>query len=301
MYLVVSMNSASQNSVSKDKSSEKPVSESTDSTKPVSEEVDPSQGPLLKVHFLDVGQADAIFLSLPNGQTMLIDAGNRDDGDYVENYLKKQGIKKLDVVIATHPHEDHIGGMAQILNTFAVGKVIMPKAVHNTKTFTNLLQVIKLNNISLVRAVAGKTLIDEKDLNVKILAPIDDQYKDLNNYSVVIKVTYGKTSFLFQGDAESLAEQEIIASGADLNADVLKVGHHGSNSSSINAYLSKVKPKYAIISVGKGNDYGHPNQKTLARLKNSGVKIYRTDLLGTLDFVSDGKTVIYEDTKIVKE
>lgn len=253
-----------------------------------------SQGSSLKVYYLDVGQADSILIKLPDGQIMLIDAGNRDDGDTVESFLKKLGISKLDFVVATHPHEDHIGGMAQILNDFQVGKVIMPKVAYTTKTFKNLLLAIKGNNIPLIKASAGKMLIDEKDLSVKILAPNSGKYEDLNNYSSVIKVTYGKTSFLFQGDAEDVSEREILASGADIKADVLKVGHHGSNSSSTRDYLAKVKPQYAVISVGKGNDYGHPNQKTLARLKAIGAKIYRTDIDGTIVFVSDGETVTGE-------
>lgn len=207
---------------------------------------------------------------------MLIDAGNNDDSDLVVNYLRAQGISKLDYVVGTHPHEDHIGGLDVAINTFDIGNVILPKISHTTKTYKDVLLSIKNKGLKVTTATGGKTF-DLGNAKCEIVAPNGSDYEDLNNYSVVMKVTYGNNSFLFTGDAEDVSENEMLSKGYDLKADLLKVGHHGSHSSTTPQFLKAVSPKYAVISVGTGNKYGHPTQETLSKLNNAGIQVYRTD------------------------
>lgn len=246
----------------------------------------------LTVHFINVGQGDSIFLQLPNYQTMLVDAGPNEFGSTVVSYLQKQGVNRIDYLVATHPHEDHIGGMDLVINSFDIGKIYMPRVTTTTKTFEDVLLSIQAKGLKITPARAGiVVLLDQSGLKINFLAPCGSRYEDLNNWSAVLKVQYGGTSFLLTGDVQSESEQEMLASGANLKADVLKVGHHGSHSSTTAAFLKAVSPKYAVISVGAGNDYGHPHQETLAKLVNAGVKVYRADRDGTVVFVSDGKTL----------
>jgi len=244
----------------------------------------------LIVHYIDVGQADSILIQI-NNKNLLIDGGNRDDDDTIMKYLKKQGVAKLDYIIATHPHEDHIGGMASIIKKFDIGKFYAPKKLSTTATFENMVLALKNKNLKINEAKPGDTLNLGKNVECKILAPNSAEYDNLNNYSVVIKLTYGNTSFLFTGDAHKLNEKEMLSKGYDLSSDVLKVGHHGSSSSSSKEFLDKVKPKIAIISCGKNNDYGHPHKETLDELNKRKIKIYRTDKDGTIVFESDGKKI----------
>lgn len=246
----------------------------------------------LQVHYIDVGQADSILI-VQGTHAMLIDAGNNDDADLVYEYLNKQGIKNLEYVIGTHPHEDHIGGLDYIINNFNIGKVILPKnAKSTTKTYIDVLKAIANKNLKAANPVPN-TSFKLGEATCTILAPNKSSYEDLNNYSVVVKVKFGENSFLFEGDAESLSEMEMVKKGYDLKADVLKVGHHGSNSSTCANFLAKVQPKYAVISVGNDNSYGHPQKGTMERLKNSGIKVYRTDECGTVVAVSDGKNISF--------
>lgn len=247
----------------------------------------------LKVHYIDVGQADSILVQLPSGQNMLIDAGNNADSNLVVNYLKSQGVKRLDYVIGTHPHEDHIGGMDVAIKSFDIGKVYLPKVTSNTKTYEDLLTAIQSKGLKITQAKAGVTLDVGSGATAELLAPNGSSYDDLNNYSAVLKLTFGKTSFLFEGDAEALSESEMLKAGYNLRADVLKVGHHGSSSSTSPAFLKAVAPKYAVISVGKDNDYGHPHPETLAKLSAAVVQVFRTDLQGTIVATSDGKTITF--------
>lgn len=242
----------------------------------------------LVVHYLDVGQADSIFIELSNGQTMLIDAGNNENGPQIVNYIKALGYYKITYLVATHPHADHIGGMAYVVNILGIGSVYMPKATTATQTYTDLLTAIQNKGLGILTAKAGIDIISTDSLKISMLAPNKDQYDDLNNYSAVIKITNKNNSFLFMGDAEQLSENEITA---DLTADVLKVGHHGSTSSTGTAFLNKVHPKYAVISVGTGNDYGHPARSTLDSLTSIGAIIYRTDKARTIVFTSDGTKI----------
>ncbi|MEI6102114.1 MAG: ComEC/Rec2 family competence protein [Eubacteriales bacterium] len=238
----------------------------------------------LSAHYIDVGQGDSEFIEFPDGQTMLIDAGVPEAGDTVVNYIKKLGYSKIDYVVATHPHEDHIGGMAQVIKAFDIGSVYMPKVSTNTKTYENLLQTIKDKGLTIKTAKAGVQIRE----GAEILSPIDDKYSDLNQYSAVIRITFGNNHFLFMGDAGKPVEKELTG---DLSADVLKVGHHGSDTATSKAFVAAVNPKIAIISCAKVNDYGHPHQVTLNTLNAAGVAIYGTYVSGTITVTSDGNKI----------
>jgi competence protein ComEC len=259
-----------------------PSNEPSDEDKPIT----PSG--LMKVHFINVGQGDSILVQFHNGQTMLIDAG---PDDSVVSYLNQQGIKKINYLVATHPHADHIGGMAAVIRAFDIEKIYMPRVSHTSQTYENVLLAVKAKGLKISSSKAGVTILNQNGLKANFIAPCSSSYDNLNNYSAVIKIQHGNTSFLLTGDAESESEQQMLASGASLKADVLKVGHHGSSSSTTQAFLTSVSPKYAVISCGAGNQYGHPHQETLSKLASAGVKTYRTDTNGTVNFTSDGKTL----------
>jgi competence protein ComEC len=247
---------------------------------------------LLKVHFIDVGQADCILIQAPQGQNMLVDAGNRDDAPRITAYLTAQGVQRLRVVIGTHPHEDHIGGMAAIVKQFGVGKVYLPKVAANTRTYADLLATIKAKGLKVTTARAGATIKLQRAVRAQLLAPNKAKYEKLNNYSAVLKLTYGRHSFLLTGDAEAVSETEMLQRGYDLKADVLKVGHHGGAGSTSRDFLAAVAPQYAVISVGRNNVYKHPSRRTLNRLKKMKIQVYRTDLAGTILFTSDGRKAL---------
>lgn len=245
----------------------------------------------LTVHFLDVGQGDSILIQFPNDSVMLVDAGPDGNGAPVISYLQQQGVNKIDYLVATHPHADHIGGMTAVIKEFEIDKVYMPKVTHTTKIYEDLLLAIKEKGLKITPAHAGLDILDQNGLQVTFAAPCSSNYDSLNNYSAVVKIQYGSTSFLLTGDAEEISEQEMLDEGMDLQADVLKVGHHGSSSSTTPAFLKSVAPKYAVISAGAENKYGHPHQETLDHLADAGVIVCRTDQDGTIVFVSDGEQV----------
>lgn len=242
----------------------------------------------LSVHFLDVGQGDSIFIELPDEKTMLIDAGENYYGNGIISYINECGYEKVDYLAATHPHADHIGSMAYIVRHMDIGEVFMPKVSANTKTYENLLEAVSDKGLKIKSAKAGLTIAENDDYKITVAAPSVIDSENLNNSSAVIKLSYKNNSFLFTGDAE---KEELSKIKTDISADVLKVGHHGSKTSTYSEFLDKVNPKYAVISVGKNNDYGHPHKNTLKLLSNYGITVFRTDKDKTIVFASDGDEI----------
>lgn len=244
----------------------------------------------LTISYLDVGQGDCSFIVLPNGENILIDAGNQSDGESIIEYIRESGITTLDYVVATHPHADHIGSMAQVISAFEVEKVYMPKKAHTSKTFEDLLDTVKEKGLSITSAKEGAVLFDYGNLKAEFLAPNADSYENLNNYSAVLLLTYGDRRFLFMGDAEAESEAEILARNIDVSADLLKVGHHGSATSSTESFISAVNPSHAVISVGENNSYGHPDPAVLLILQNTAT-VWRTDERGTIIATCDSENI----------
>jgi len=249
----------------------------------------------LKVHFIDVGQGDSILIESPSGRIVLIDGGPRTAGEKVVSYLKKAGISAIDIVIGTHPHEDHIGGLIEVLRNFPVREVIDPGVVHTTKTFEDYLTIIDQRNIPFTEGRAGMSRDLGAGAVMQILHPSSPSSSHLNDASIVARVVYGQMSFLFTGDAEEKSEFEMLArSNIQLNSTVLKVGHHGSRTSTSQAFLDAVNPNHAVIMCGKDNRYGHPHQEVLSRLAAAGVQVLRTDIHGTMVMSATKDAVIIE-------
>lgn len=249
----------------------------------------------LKVHFIDVGQADSILIT-QGDHNMLIDAGTNEAGDTVVEYLNTKGVNSFDYVIGTHPHEDHIGGLDNVINDFNITTLLLPKATSNTKTFKDVVNAASNKNLKLTVPKVG-TKYKLGEATFEILAPNSEKYESTNNYSIVIKLTYGKNKFLFTGDAETISENEILANDVDISADLLKIGHHGSYTSTSAKFLEAVNPKYAVICVGKDNKYNHPVKSVMERLKKNNIDVYRTDELGSIIATSDGEKITFNVDK----
>ena len=248
----------------------------------------------LTVHFIDVGQADSALLQC-GGQTMLVDGGNVADSSLVASYLESQGVEYLDYIVCTHAHEDHVGGLSGPLNTCTVGTVFSPVTEYDSKAFSDFAKYTRQQGLELTVPEPDDTFT-LGSARVTVLGPRED-YEDTNNTSIVLRVDYGETSFLFTGDMERDAEADLLEAGCDLDATVLKVGHHGSSTSSSYVFLREVMPQYAVISVGADNSYGHPHEEVMSRLYDAQVTVYRTDEQGTVVAFSDGTAVTFTTEK----
>lgn len=246
----------------------------------------------LEVHYIDVGQGDATLIKC-GSHAMLIDGGNNNKGTTVQLYLKKQGVESLDYVIGTHPDADHIGGLDVIVYKYNCEKVIMPDYEKDTKTYQELVDVIHDKNMKITYPVVGEQYA-LGEAKFTIIAPNSNSYGgNANDYSVAILLEYGKNCFLFTGDAEEASEAEMLTNGIDISVDVYKVAHHGSRSASTQEFLNAVRPKYAVISCGEGNSYGHPHAEVLNRLRSMGVEVFRTDEQGSIIASSDGENITW--------
>ena len=247
----------------------------------------------LTVQFLDVGQADCALLSC-DGEYLLIDGGNRDDSQLVVSFLEQQGVQELSAVVCTHAHEDHVGGLPAVLAVYPTKAVYAPTKTYSSNIFDKFVYYTDQQGLEITIPAPGYQF-SLGQATVTVLGPVKS-YAEANNTSIVLRVDYGETAFLFTGDMETDAENDMLdywEGRLDWQADVLKVGHHGSNTSTGYRFLNAVSPAYGVISVGKGNDYGHPHKEPLSRLRQAGVTILRTDELGAIQAVSDGKEVTF--------
>lgn len=258
------------------------------------EDTEPNGSEELKdvvIKFIDVGQADSCLIVTPNDDIILIDAGEEKDASAILNVLKEYSFEDIDLMVLTHPHADHIGGAAAIMETYNVEEVLMPNCVSTSKTFSNVLDVIETEEVTLNTAYIGQ-MYNIDDVNIQVLGT-DSVPDDANNSSIILKVTYGTVDMLMMGDAEVDAEEVVLQSNFDLRSEVLKLGHHGSDTATSQELLDAVSPTMGIISVGEGNSYGHPSDSILKRLFDNGIQYYRTDEMGTITLEVDGTNIVY--------
>lgn len=252
----------------------------------------------LQIYYLDVGQADSSLIIFPSGKTMLIDAGNNQDGEKIVEFIKSKNINTIDILVGTHPHADHIGGMDDVIDEFDIGDIYMPKIpnefVPTTKTYKEVLESANNKGEKIISPHQKDLLLNENDEKIQILSDVTKiTGKDMNTYSIVLKISYGNNTFMFTGDADEDVEKIILNSFSqeELQSDVLKSGHHGSYTASSVDWLTALMPKYSIISCGIGNQYGHPHDITLNRYKENNIETYRTDLQGNISLKSDGNLI----------
>ena len=260
---------------------------------------EPAPGGNLRIYAIDVGQGDGFLVISPQGKTVLIDAGPTSAGDEIVTALRNHAVKQVDLMIATHPHADHIGGMKKVFDTFRVKRLLDSGQTYGTATYEKLLREVQENKVSYVKATRGQTIELDSGVKFEVLNPdaklltdkdVGEGRSVQNANSVVLRLSYGAFAMLFTGDAEFETEAQMMEAGLALNAQVLKIGHHGSRHATSGKFLDAVKPQIAIISNGADNDYGHPSQFTLDRLKKANIKTLRTDLSGEIEIFSDGKT-----------
>lgn len=266
------------------------VEETVEPSTPVEEApTEPPADSYFEVHYIDVGQADAALIEC-DGHYMLIDGGNKEDSNLIYSVLKKEGASHLDIVVGTHAHEDHIGGLPGAFNYATADLTLCPVTSYDSDAFEDFAKYANQKGGGITIPSVGDTY-ELGSADIEVLGV--NGGSDTNDTSIVLMVNYGETSFLFTGDAEREAEQAILSSGADLSATVLKVGHHGSDTSTTYQFLREIMPQYAVISVGDGNTYGHPTEEALSRLRDADVTVFRTDMQGDVFCTSDGQTVTF--------
>jgi len=253
----------------------------------------------LEVHFIDVGQADSILIK--NGESaMLIDAGDSSSANTIKTYLESLGVSKLEYIIGTHPHEDHMGSFADVINNFDIENIILTEKINTGKYFRRAIEAIENKGLSITKANVGDKY-KLGDAEFIILSPAKDYGDNLNNASIIIRLTYGENSFMFTGDAEIAPEKDVVNSGYELKSDVLKFGHHGSSTSSSDAFLKAVSPTYGVIMCGKDNSYGHPHKETMEKIKKYGITVYRTDEQGNIVATSDGENITWKTGVVAQD
>ena len=250
------------------------------------------------VHYIDVGQGDCILIQV-NNKNLLIDSGPSSSRKDLLDYLEKLNIKKFDYIIATHPHEDHIGNMDTIIKRYSIGSFYSPKVISSSTTFENMISALVDKNLKVNVLKKGFKGIDlGENVKFQVFSPAENLFSDnLNDYSPIIKITFLNNSFLFTGDAEISTEESVLSENNNLNCDILKVGHHGSSTSTSSNFLTSVNPSVAIISVGKNNSYGHPTSELLSLLDYFNIRTIRTDINGTIIAISDGKNISISSVK----
>ncbi len=240
--------------------------------------------------FIDVGQGDSSLIQF-QGYDILIDAGESQYGDDVVDKLNDLGVDDLEYLVATHPHSDHIGGIPEVLENFTVENFVMPRVVHTTKTYENMIDLVAEKNINVIIPTQGQKLIDIDGVLLQVISPEIENDDNLNNYSVCLKFDFGNTRAIYTGDAEAKIESMILASGIGIDCDIFQVGHHGSVTSNSEDFLEVLTPQIGIISCGKNNDYGHPHEEIVSRFENFGTKLYRTDELEDIIITTDGSNI----------